>query len=333
MSDSNVFFLNAHKALTRAGFDVDEIYRRLGINLQSYMRPGLRHPHQHHVSYWSAVEAVTGDREIGLHLCPYLAPFAGEVVVHLFVSSPTLGTGLQRALRYVRLLSDDLSLTLLNDISASNAVLMGSLGSSLTPRHSEITFFYGFLQAIRYGAGGFFKLQSIELRCPESDAPGEFEKIFGCPVTFGAPMTRYHFSRELLNLPLPHADPEMLMANEALAQRKIRKVIKYDRVQAVRNLIESRLEEGACSLDVVATELHQTPRSLRRELLDAGTNFNQLVTETRRSLAKRLLANSAESIEHIAHLVGFSERSAFFRAFKLWTGLTPAQYRKKMRLP
>ncbi|AXQ27922.1 AraC family transcriptional regulator [Solimonas sp. K1W22B-7] len=329
MTDSNIFFLHAHAAMKRAGIDVEEIYRRIGINSSRLMKAGASHPHQYQAVFWQAVEQYTGDPEIGLHLCPQLSPFAGEVLTHLFVSSPTLGVGLERVLRYIRLVSDDLSLQLSRNAKGPEAVLAGKLGDDHTPRHSEITFFYGFIKAARYCSGDLFKPSLIELRCSEGEAEEEFESIFGCPVRFRSAETRCYFPRELLDLPLPHADPELASVHELVAQRRMRKVMKRDRTEEVRRIISTHIEGGRCMLSDVSAELGCSPRSLRNELLDAGTTFNQILVETRQALAKHLLISGTEPVERIAYLTGFSERSAFFRAFKSWTGLTPLQFRTR----
>ncbi len=97
----------------------------------------------------------------------------------------------------------------------------------------------------------------------------------------------------------------------------------------VRRAIGETLESGVTSLETVAKRLNVPPRRLRTQLTDAGTSFNQVLADYRCRLAKRLLAHTAESIEQIVYLTGFSEPSTFYRAFKRWTSLTPIEYRKK----
>lgn len=328
MTDSNVFFLNAHEAMLRAGVDTAEVYRRIGIDPDELLKPGVRIPHRGQMSFWAAVEAVTGDAEIGLHLCPYVSPFAGEIVNHLFVSSPTLRDGLQNVFKYFRLLSDHLDIRLVTDAPGPYAMLSATIGDHSTPRHTEVTLCYGVLQAIRLATAGKFQAARLELNgTPAADLAG-YPRIFGCPVEFGAPRTQVHFDRSVLDLPFLHANPEAASAHEAVAHRQMRRLGRRDTVDAVRKLLASELSSGLCTPAWVAAQLKRSPRGLRSELLDAGTSFNQLFEEVRQSSAKQLLARTEESIERIAQLAGFSDSSAFFRAFKKWTGSTPTQYRK-----
>jgi AraC-like DNA-binding protein len=68
---------------------------------------------------------------------------------------------------------------------------------------------------------------------------------------------------------------------------------------------------------------------LRSQLAEANTSFNQILADYRSRLARRLLARTAEPIEQIVYLTGFSEPSTFYRAFKRWTNETPVEYRKR----
>ena len=100
-------------------------------------------------------------------------------------------------------------------------------------------------------------------------------------------------------------------------------------VGEVRRAIGSTLESGETTLETVASQLSITPRRLRTQLSQANTSFQQILSDYRCRLAKKLLANTAESVERIVYLTGFSEPSTFYRAFKRWTNETPVEYRKR----
>ena len=82
-------------------------------------------------------------------------------------------------------------------------------------------------------------------------------------------------------------------------------------------------------IETVAAQLNITPRRLRTQLSEANTSFQQILSDYRCRLAKKLLANTNESVERIVYLTGFSEPSTFYRAFKRWTNETPVEYRKR----
>jgi AraC-like DNA-binding protein len=94
----------------------------------------------------------------------------------------------------------------------------------------------------------------------------------------------------------------------------------------VRHLVAAELSNGVDS-DAVARKLHMSRRTLHRQLASEGTSFKKEVDDLRRELATQYLAERRMAIAEIAFLLGFSEASAFHRAFKRWNGSTPAECR------
>ena len=92
-------------------------------------------------------------------------------------------------------------------------------------------------------------------------------------------------------------------------------------------VIARALSEGLPKMGDVARRLGVSARSLHRRLADEGLTFRTLTEDTRREIAEGLLREEQYSIAEIAYLTGFSEQSAFNRAFKRWTGETPARFR------
>src|SRR3546814_13780170 len=91
MRDSGYFLEIIHTGMVNAGLNVNAIYERLGYNAEDLPLREMRTPHQLQAYFWETVEAVTGDPEIGLHLCPHLPVFHGELLEYLLFSSETLG--------------------------------------------------------------------------------------------------------------------------------------------------------------------------------------------------------------------------------------------------
>ena len=94
-------------------------------------------------------------------------------------------------------------------------------------------------------------------------------------------------------------------------------------------MIAEELCDGEPTLDRLARRLHMSARTLHRRLAEESTTFRQVVSEVRQELAERHLREGKLAIAEIAFLLGFSEASAFHRAFKRWTGLSPQKYRLK----
>ncbi|MEC9361814.1 MAG: AraC family transcriptional regulator [Sinimarinibacterium flocculans] len=332
MRDSGQFLLVVHEAMVKAGIDVDAIYRKLGYDAAKLPLKELRTPHQQQALFWQIVEGVTGDADIGLHLCPHLPLFRGEVIEYLMFSSPTFGEGIVRALKYLRLISDALSVRLVHDADGARIGVIGSALEAPQLRHTEICVVYELIQFARSVTERHFDPPlKVKLRCSARSPQADYEQVFGCPVEFDGSESEIWFDPALLEYRSPRWDPDLLRLHEELAQKRLSDLHRRDLVEQIRKVLSQRLELESCDLDDVAREVGLAPRRLRFELARAGTSFSQIVTDFRYALARRLLARTEESIDNIVYLTGFSEPSTFYRAFKRWSGLTPVQFRERHR--
>ncbi len=332
MRDSGQFLLVVHEAMVKAGVDVDNLYTRLGYDAQKLPLRELRTPHQQQALFWQIAEAVSGDSDIGLHLCPHLPLFRGEVIEYLMFSSPTFRDGIERALKYVRLISDALSIRLIIDDQGPRIAVIGSQLEAPQLRHTEICVVYELIQFARsVTENRFAPPLHVKLRCSRRSPQAEYDAVFGCPVSFDGVESEIWFNPALLEYRSPRWDPDLLKLHEELAAKRLSDLHRRDLVERIRMVLSQRLELESCDLEDVADEVGLAPRRLRFELARAGTSFSQIVTDFRYALARRLLARTEEPIDNIVYLTGFSEPSTFYRAFKRWSGMTPVQYRERNR--
>jgi AraC-like DNA-binding protein len=120
-----------------------------------------------------------------------------------------------------------------------------------------------------------------------------------------------------------------LAVHEHLAAQRIAELSQRHLIHQIEQQLGGLLEQGDVQLEHVATRLGKVPRQLRSELARINLTFTEVVAGYRERLARRLLARTQEPIDQIIYLTGFSEPSAFTRAFKRWTGETPTAYRKR----
>jgi AraC-like DNA-binding protein len=169
----------------------------------------------------------------------------------------------------------------------------------------------------------------VELGYPPAATPGDYRHMFlGNPVEFDCEGTRMTLARELLD--------KRVTQNEASLRHFLRHPVlimltgSYANdswTARVRELVHHRLADMP-ELKEVATRLEVHPQTLRRRLASEGTTFKDIKNQVRRDTALYFLGKQGLSIEEIAYRSGFSESSAFIRAFKGWTGVTPYTYRK-----
>jgi AraC-like DNA-binding protein len=325
LTDSGVLLRMAYKAMQNAGVDADAVLAKVGLDKSILSLPELRTPHDAQEWFWQAMEEVSGDPHIGLHLGSHMPIFKGQVLEYLFLSSPTFGEGLKRALDYQRLLSDAANAEM---VDHGERIFLKQMLWSKKLAHLNECASVGVIKFFSFVTDGAFMPIEVHFSHPRHADQREYERVFGCPVKFEMPDVGIFFDRKLMDLPSAHHEPELLQLHERLASEQMARLEKQDLVFQVSRLVAELLESGHANLEEVAARLGIKPRQLRTRLADAGTNFNQLVAEYRCKLAKRLLAGTDENIDEIVYLTGFSEPSTFYRAFKRWVGMTPIEYRK-----
>ena len=170
--------------------------------------------------------------------------------------------------------------------------------------------------------------RAIYLQSPETDR-ATYERVFRCPVYNDADQTRLVFDAALLETTVTHADTQLhhylkQIADEVVSRLPQRQGFRH----TVQACIARILKEGDSHLESVARELNVSTRTLQRRLEEEGTTFAALLDEARRTAALEYLKDRRISIADTAILVGFSEPSTFYRAFKRWTGTTPASWRR-----
>lgn len=159
-----------------------------------------------------------------------------------------------------------------------------------------------------------------------SDAHDEF---FGTGVEFGAPLDCLCFASELLERPLQTASRSLA----ELLERKMRE-LEPDMapvdpmLDRVRRTLAGMLDEGLTDLVTLATRLKESRRSIQRALGNRATSHSQLVDELRRTRA-RLLLDQGLRVADVALRLGFADPSAFFRAYRRWTGTSPKHVSKE----
>ncbi|MDX1801453.1 MAG: AraC family transcriptional regulator [Marinobacter sp.] len=328
LRDAGVMLRLIYQAMKNKGIDTDAIFARLGVDEGYVYTEHLRTPHSAQLYFWQAVEDVSGDRDIGLHLGQVLPVYKGQVLEYLFLSSPTFGEGLRRAQNYQRLLSDAANTDFMIEGDEACMVLDTASEEVSRLRHFNECFVQGLIIFFKSITDDRFHCSRIEFEHEREQGQDHVRDILGCEVVFGAKENRMYFPLELLSYPSPHAEPELLDLHERFASEQVARLEKKDIVGQVERIVAELLDSGEVTLDAVAQRLAIKPRTLRTRLTEAETSFNQVLADFRYRLARQLLATTDESIDEIVYLTGFSEPSTFYRAFKRWSGMTPIEYRK-----
>ncbi|GAA4802021.1 AraC family transcriptional regulator [Litoribaculum gwangyangense] len=157
-----------------------------------------------------------------------------------------------------------------------------------------------------------------------------FDEAFKCSLNFNQPKYSISYKTHDLNLRTAKADTSInnYLLKQVDEQLKGIKIPGSKFVRDVEALIKDALPTGIPSIQYISDLTAMSNRTLTRRLSEAGVTYRDLVKKTQKEIAKELLRKKSESIGEIAFLTGFSEQSAFNRAFKKWTDLTPTEFQK-----
>ncbi|KAA1193478.1 AraC family transcriptional regulator [Pseudohalioglobus sediminis] len=182
--------------------------------------------------------------------------------------------------------------------------------------------------------GRAIPLQAVHLRAPAPDDPQRYDKLFNCPVRFDMPASGLVLTRQLLQHPLVQTEDSLREFLRHAPYPLVKREQTGELQSLSRNIEQLLTAAGPQQLPTasdIARQLNVSPRTLHRRLTAEGTSFQQLKDNFRRELAVGYLHREDLSIDAIAAVMGFQDNSAFYRSFKKWTGVSPGQFRKRLR--
>ncbi len=174
-------------------------------------------------------------------------------------------------------------------------------------------------------------LAGVELPFPRPANAEEYDLMFGAPLRFDAPRPAIEYPSSLLSLPIVRDERDLeeylkVSPADVLARRDYGTTL----AEQVRRILERGLRGEWPSSDDVAARLSISPQHVRRRLREEGTSIGEIREELLRDAAIAGLSRG-DSVEELSARLGFSESSAFRRAFKRWTGATPTAYQPGRR--
>ncbi|MNO77692.1 HTH-type transcriptional regulator VirS [compost metagenome] len=160
----------------------------------------------------------------------------------------------------------------------------------------------------------------------------EHAKVFDAPLLFERNCNSLLVPKaDIRGRPMPERDANLLFLVQDVIRRLGEQGNRPDLLEDAGTQIRLSLAEGEPVLEVIAERLELTPAGLQRRLREAGLSFSQLVENTRRELALHYLRQPGRAVSELALLLGYSETSAFSRAFRRWFGVSPRQWRSEGR--
>ena len=246
-----------------------------------------------------------------------------------FKAALTLGGSFQRVARYARLWTGVVEYELRPDPRGTLFMLHRSGERRLGLRLSNEATLASAVSIARQVCPVPIAPLEVLIRHDAPTALAAHADYFGCPIRFGAACDALLFSSDTLAQPTILGDEGISRYLTSHLDAALAEITEEAPLVArAKDTIAQALSAGRPRMADVARSLGLSARSFHRRLSEHGMSFQSLTEDTRRDLAMGLLQDKGHSLAEIAFLTGFSEQSAFTRAFKRWVGMTPARYRK-----
>jgi AraC-like DNA-binding protein len=281
----------------------------------------------HNVHAWlAAAIEKTQDPQIGVRAGALMASGDAGVIDYVLDSASTVADALDVTARYMRLLNDAVECRF--EYDGARALFRMDTRIAMPPAAED------------FMLAGFYTAHLWVRRIPDLElwfrhaAPANMDahrKTFGSTrCRFGAPCSGVSFPRVHLQQQLDRADPNLhaitrRLADILLAELPPESALFSDRVRA---LVARELATPRLSTAWVARRMRMSARTLARRLEAENTTFFQLLDDVRRDRSIRLMEDRSLTLTEIAFVLGFAHVASFHRAFRRWTGRTPAEYRQ-----
>ena len=265
---------------------------------------------------------------MGLEIARLSKPAHVGVLGYLGAACETVGEAFSRFDYYHRLAYDGNDMQIVMDagqIEISWGTALGKPGQLVD--ETAIGLFVHLVRQLI--SPGNVSLSRVRFVNPKPRNTIIYQQFFGCPVEFNAARTTVVFPIELLNLRLHNADFMLKRLLQSQADSLLTSLPSPNQFSLnLQQHIVNAVQSGNASIEAIAEKMGMSVRGLQRELKTQGESFQQILADVREQLAKEYLRDQSLSLTDIALLLGYSEQSAFQRAFKQWTEQTPLQWRQ-----
>jgi AraC-like DNA-binding protein len=317
------------EAIAAGDGNPDQVLRILGLERSVFNNAEGFIPSSVFARLLEEAARSTDDECFGLHFGNHYNPKNIGPLAYVVLNSPTPAAAIENAERYIHIHNQAANLSFsVEGNQAHLRFLLADLGIEVPRQHNEYSMAVA-LNTIRLMAGSHWAPREVQFAHEAPAHTSEHLRIFGAPVLFSCAANAFVFEREFVERQVPAADPRLYRILKEHAERVLNEMPRESNLLAsVRRAIAESMRDGAPKLTRVAKKIAMGPRTLQRRLKESGADFKQLMDDTRRRFALNYLKDRKNTLTEVAFLLGYSELSAFNRAFKRWTGSTPMEYRR-----
>ena len=332
--------------LAARGLDVDAFFRLAGLEESECMADDALTLSDKLSHLWEMATQASGDPLLGVKAALPQSLDRSGLMGHIMRASPDVKTAIENLVRYTPLVSPTVHSTIEQADGSTRVSLHLPGGQRCVPQQHYDFVWCLVLRTLRSAAGREdLKPVMVSYAFPPPADVQAYVDAFGCSVRFGMPTNTMEFADADLSAPISTENPMAadwalrMLADLAQAQRNwtLRMLAKLDKApqaekpfsKRVQGLLSGMLAQGEPLREEVAKRLMMSERTLQRRLAEEGTNFTQLVDDTRREMAYQYLKKGDLSLKKLSFQLGFSDPSAFCRACRRWFGRSPKEVQQR----
>lgn len=188
------------------------------------------------------------------------------------------------------------------------------------------------LEILKSVLGEDFRPAQTKFQYAPPDYVDKYSQVFQSSLLFEQEKSGIVFEKEYLDFPNPNPQSYIKEILSRHAEKLLTELDRSKRFQdKVRKIVMKHLDSGDANMERISNELNLSSRTVYRRLKEENVTYKTLLNDIKKQLAQAYLKETTFTINDISYLLGFSETSAFHRAFKRWFGTNPSQYRQKIK--
>ena len=317
--------------LWRNGGDPDRVFGHCGIAPKSIDNPTLSFDLKSYCGLFEEAARQTQNDNFGLWFGHQFIPRDLGLWGYVAVCSPTVGSAFENLIGFFDYHQQG-SLMRFGQVDCLLKLEYQIQDGRVLERRQDAELSLGmFLNVFRESYGPRWAPEEVHFEHPKPMDWKEHERAFDAPVYFNQPTNALLFRPEALKGRMPSCDLKLLaIVQTCLMALGLNQEVTQSLVDRLRHQLRVKLPEGYPSLETIAEELGQSVSAIQRALAFEGLSYKDLIESTRRELAMLYLKQVHMSLSEIAFLLGYSELSAFSRAFRRWHGVSPRDFRDRL---
>ena len=316
------------------GGDIDRIFGRVGVDPDCLSDPTLSISLRSYCALFETAAQAMQEDNIGLWFGQQFKPMDLGLIGYIAVYSASMQSALENFIRLFPFHQQNTRMALGEHHGLLSLEYRIDDGNIVNRRQDAELSLGMFANIFRHCYGSGWRPEEVLFEHPQPAGWSDHEKAFDAPVFFGQHTNALLFRPQGLERRMPTSDPSLLtLLQRCITTLGVQPAGPKHESERLKAYLLGALPNGCPTLEAAADALGLSTWKLQRRLAEVGQSFKDLIEDTRRKLAVTYLEQPHLPLTEIAFLLGYSELSAFSRAFHRWTGISPSAYRQRRARP